>query len=174
MQGRQSQGPRRHRQLCTPSRPNRTHPRHPALAQPALFSPLLTFKDSLYEEQYQQHQVGIVLAPRPGSSPPQLGRHGSRPAAVHTPRRASAVQLGRRIFHMSEWAPLSDPLLLITLLALHATLLLRLALAGGLELLPLPLVGAYVSWHCLRMTYQWVRGGVRACCMGRMDLRPAA
>ena len=47
------------------------------------------------------------------------------------------------------------------LLALHATLLLRLLLAGGgLEQCPLPLLGAYVSWHALRMTQAWVSHSV--------------
>ncbi len=69
--------------------------------------------------------------------------------------------MASRLFLVRHWAPRSDPMLATLLLALHATLLLRLLLAGGgLEQCPLPLLGAYVSWHALRMTQAWVSHSV--------------
>lgn len=62
-----------------------------------------------------------------------------------------------RLYLVRHWAPRSDPMLAMLLLALHATLLLRLLLGGGLEHCPLPLLGAYLSWHALRMADAWVR-----------------
>ena len=64
--------------------------------------------------------------------------------------------MARRISLMHRWAPRTDPLLLGLLLALHATLLLRLALLGGLERLPLALAGTYLSLVQLRMAPAWV------------------
>lgn len=77
-------------------------------------------------------------------------------------------QLARRIRLMTHWAPHSDPALCAALLALHASLLLRLALGGapGLERWPLPLAGAGLAWMQLRMGRRWVSAAPA--------LRPAA
>lgn len=65
--------------------------------------------------------------------------------------------MAHRLFLMRHWAPHSDPVLAVLLLALHASLLLRLALSGSLEQCPVPLLGASLSWHALRMAHRWVR-----------------
>lgn len=88
----------------------------------------------------------------------ELGHPGGSPLKPNpNPSHPGLVQMGRRISLMHRWAPRTDPLLCGLLLALHATLLLRLALLGGLERLPLPLAGAYLSWLHLRMGHDWVR-----------------
>lgn len=130
--------------------------------------PLLTFWQPQHEEAYLRQQVlgahGWPAAAPAALSATQSGHLApAAPAAnqcslpLHTVIPLTLPpQMACRLFLVRHWAPRSDPMLATLLLALHSTLLLRLLLAGGLEQCPLPLLGAYLSWHALRMTEAWV------------------
>lgn len=120
--------------------------------------PLLRFWEPQHEEAYLRQKVrGLQGWPRCRTKPaPPAARSGHLAHCSHS-ARSVPPQMACRLYLVRHWAPRSDPMLAMLLLALHATLLLRLLLGGGLEHCPLPLLGAYLSWHALRMADAWVR-----------------